>query len=161
MTRAAITVNGRAVDIDSAPPQETLQDFIRGRAALTGTAGACGHGVCGACTVLLDGQPVRSCLVLTRSTVGRDVVTVEGLELLEPKLARLLREAFLAGNAFQCGYCTSGMLMLTFWWLRTAPAEARTRADVEALLESNLCRCTGYVPLVETLVSLARASDGG
>jgi len=161
MTRAGITVNGRLCEIDGAPPQQTLQEFIRGSAALTGTAGACGHGVCGACTVLLDGEPVRSCLVLSRSTAGREVVTVEGLELLEPDLASSLREAFLAGNAFQCGYCTSGMLMLTFWWLRTTPPEARTRVDVEALLESNLCRCTGYTPLLETILSFAKTGGRG
>jgi carbon-monoxide dehydrogenase small subunit len=136
-----IVVNGRAVPLEAAPPQQTLQDFVRDVAGEQGTVGACGHGVCGACTVLLSDRPVRSCLTLSSAAAGRSVVTVEGLE---GEVAERLRQAFLEHNAFQCGYCTAGWLVLATWWLTAPPEERSACQDVSALLATNLCRCTGY-----------------
>ena len=154
MSEPSISVNGREVRLDSAPPQRTLQEFIRSSAAQTGTTGACGHGVCGACTVLLDGRPVRSCLILSTAVAGRSVVTVEGLDAVESRVAARLREAFLERNAFQCGYCTSGMLVLAFWWLTASADDRRACRDVSSLLETNLCRCTGYEGLRRAITAV-------
>jgi carbon-monoxide dehydrogenase small subunit len=139
-----VTVNGQSVPVGAGPPQQTLQELIRTDAGLKGTAGSCGHGVCGACTVLLDGRPARSCLTLSVAAEGREVVTVEALESIEPQVATGLREAFLASNAFQCGYCTAGWLVLAFWWVTATDDDRRACPDVMTLLEANLCRCTGY-----------------
>jgi carbon-monoxide dehydrogenase small subunit len=154
MSSGQITVNGREVPLDGVPPQETLREFVRSRAGSTGTAGACGHGVCGACTVLLDGRPARSCLTLSVAAAGRSVVTAEALEQAEPEVARSLREAFLAHNAFQCGYCTAGMLVLASWWVTASADERRSCPDVATLLESNLCRCTSYDGLREAIAAV-------
>jgi carbon-monoxide dehydrogenase small subunit len=156
-----ITVNGRAVPFEPGPPQETLQDFVRTTAALTGTAGACGHGVCGACTVILDGRPVRSCLTLSTPAAGRSVVTVEGLETVDARVAGRLREAFLTHDAFQCGYCTAGMLVLAFWWLTAGAEERRACPDVATLLAANLCRCTGYDGLRKAIEAVDNEQTGG
>jgi carbon-monoxide dehydrogenase small subunit len=144
MNTGQITVNGREVTLEGVPPQETLREFVRTRGGSTGTAGACGHGVCGACTVLLDGRPARSCLTLSAAAAGRSVVTAEALEAAHPEVARALRAAFLTHNAFQCGYCTAGMLVLACWWVTASADERRSCPDVASLLESNLCRCTSY-----------------
>jgi carbon-monoxide dehydrogenase small subunit len=139
-----VTVNGRLIPLGGGARQRTLQELIRDAAALRGTAGACGHGVCGACTVIVDGRPARSCLMLAAGATGRTVTTVEGLESAFPEVTRLLRNAFLERNAFQCGYCTAGMLVLAAWWLTTPPEQRPACPDPTALLASNLCRCTGY-----------------
>jgi carbon-monoxide dehydrogenase small subunit len=149
-----VVVNGVAVGVDG-PPQQTLQELIRDTAVATGTPGACGHGVCGACTVLIDGRPARSCLTLARASAGRSVVTVEGLEAVAPAVVPRLREAFLEHHAFQCGYCTSGMLVLAAWWL-AADADARAACpDPETLLAANLCRCTGYTGIRRAIERVA------
>src|ERR1700754_1157966 len=122
----------------------TLGDFLRDRLRLTGTHLGCEHGVCGACTVRVDGAAVRSCLMLAVQVDGREVNTVEGLadgERLNP-----LQQAFRDHHALQCGFCTPGMLMSLDEFLERTPAPKRT--DVVEALSGNLCRCTGYSPIV-------------
>lgn len=145
MTERSLRVNGAGVPL-ACPDNITLADFLRGEARLTGTHNPCEHGVCGACTVLLDGDPVRSCMVLARQTEGHDVTTVEGLSGVDSGLKDRLDRAFLSENAFQCGFCTPGMLVLAFWYL-TRSAGPISEASLGELLANNLCRCTGYLSI--------------
>lgn len=157
---STVDVNGTAVSLDGIPANWTLTDLIRYRTTLRGTHLACEHGVCGVCTVLLDGEPVRSCLVLSHAVRDRQVTTVEGLDLLDADLAQRLRAAFLARNAFQCGFCTPGMLALIFAAARDegnhADAGANGEGDPSAdparrarqVIDANICRCTGYTAIV-------------
>ncbi len=156
----AVHVNGQAVSLGGIPANWTLADLIRYRTTLRGTHLACEHGVCGVCTVLLDGQPTRSCLVLSHAVGDRQVTTVEGLDLLDADLARRLRAAFLARNAFQCGFCTPGMLTLVFAATREASAcaaaddgsgtasAAGAASRARQVIDANICRCTGYSAIV-------------
>jgi aerobic carbon-monoxide dehydrogenase small subunit len=146
MTDQAIelTVNGAARQA-TADVRTTLADFLREGLELTGTHLGCEHGVCGACTVLVDGEVVRSCLMLAVQARGADVLTVEGLadgDVLHP-----LQQAFRESHAFQCGFCTPGFVMATLALLREDPDadEAKVREE----LSGNLCRCTGYQSIVE------------
>jgi aerobic carbon-monoxide dehydrogenase small subunit len=145
-----VVANDTAVPLDGVPENWTLADVIRRRTRFLGTHLACEHGVCGVCTVLLDGEPVRSCLVLSRAVRNRQVTTVEGLDLIDAELAERLRAAFLANNAFQCGFCTPGMLALVFAAARDTgtadPDDVPTRA--RQIIEANVCRCTGYSAIV-------------
>jgi aerobic carbon-monoxide dehydrogenase small subunit len=141
--RLTLAVNGGAW-AGEVEPRLTLADLLRERLRLTGTHLGCEQGVCGACTVLVDGEAVRSCLMLAVQADGRQVTTVEGLSEADG-LSRLQR-AFLAHRAFQCGFCTPGFLM-------SAEALRRTgrrfgREELRELLSGNLCRCTGYGPIV-------------
>ena len=125
-------------------PRRTLADVLREDLGLTVTHLACEHGVCGACTVLLDGDAVRSCLMLAPQAQGREVVTIEGLadgDVLHP-----LQEALRDSHAFQCGFCTPGFVMTAVELLRENPAP--TEAEVREALSGNLCRCTGYASIV-------------
>jgi len=152
-----LTVNG-APRAGTAEPRMTLADFLRELLTLTGTHLGCEHGVCGACTVLVDGEPVRSCLMLAVQARGTEVTTVEGLadgDTLHP-----LQQAFMESFAFQCGFCTPGFVMSTLALLREEPDadEARIREE----LSGNLCRCTGYQSIVEgVLLAAQRARDEG
>jgi aerobic carbon-monoxide dehydrogenase small subunit len=154
---SAVRVNDQAVSLDGIPANWTLADLIRYRTTLRGTHLACEHGVCGVCTVLLDGEPVRSCLVLSHAVGDRQVTTVEGLDLIDADLAGRLRAAFLSRNAFQCGFCTPGMLALVFAAARQASAAAASAGsgngalpaagsgpDARQVIDANICRCTGY-----------------
>lgn len=150
----AMTLNRREVSVEI-EPSEPLAYTLRERLGLTGTKVSCDVQACGACTVLVDGLPHSACTFLTYETRGREVLTVEGLapgkDALDP-----LQAAFIADNGFQCGFCTSGMLMAARAWL-TEDADAE--ADGEDLVEymsGNLCRCTGYLPIV---ASILRARD--
>jgi carbon-monoxide dehydrogenase small subunit len=150
--RVRLTVNGqeheRAVE-----PRTTLADFLREDLELTGTHVGCEHGVCGACTVLLDDEPVRSCLMLAVQAEGARVVTVEGLsddEALSP-----LQAAFRKHHALQCGFCTPGMLATAHALLSEEPGASKER--IREVLSGNLCRCTGYIPIVEAVFE-ARAA---
>jgi len=141
-----ITVNGDAhhLLVDTG---RTLLDVIREDIGLTGTKNGCGAGECGACTVLLDNEPVNSCLVLAHEAEGRDVLTIEGLAVggvLHP-----IQEAFVSQGAIQCGYCTPGMVMSTKALLDRNPDP--TREEILRGLRGNLCRCTGYVKIVEAV----------
>jgi len=141
-----ITVNGdeHHLLVDT---RRTLIDVIRDDLGLTGTKNGCGAGECGACTVLLDGDPVNSCLVLAHEAAGRDVLTIEGLAVggvLHP-----IQQAFVAQGAIQCGFCTPGMVMSTKALLDRNPDP--TNEEILVGLRGNLCRCTGYVKIVEAV----------
>jgi carbon-monoxide dehydrogenase small subunit len=153
MTAISLTVNGTTVDLD-VEPRITLADALRHHLALTGTHLGCEHGVCGACTVLLDGAAVRSCLVFAVQAQGREVTTVEALgraDALHP-----LQEAFRERHGLQCGFCTPGMVMAAVGLLAENPHPTET--EVRQGLEGNLCRCTGYHNIVRAV--LAAAGDG-
>jgi aerobic-type carbon monoxide dehydrogenase small subunit (CoxS/CutS family) len=146
MEALTMTLNGEVVSIQI-QPDALLVDVLRDELGLMGTKEACGQGECGACTVLLDGQPVTSCLVPAIKAQGRDVMTVEGLASggeLHP-----LQKAFIKHGAVQCGYCTPGMLMSAKALLDRNPHP--TEEEIKVAISGNLCRCTGYVKIVEAI----------
>ncbi len=149
-------INGRGYE-GEVEPRTLLSDFIRHQAGLTGTKVGCEQGVCGACTVQLDGEPVRSCLMLAVQANGRALRTVEGLSAngeLHP-----LQRAFNEAHALQCGFCTPGFLMSMEAFMREHP-EARDEELREALA-GNLCRCTGYLGIIEAVEHAARELRDG
>ena len=145
-------VNGKQVTVD-VEPRMTLADCLRHELRLTGTHVGCEHGICGACTVLLDGQPVRACLVFGVQADGCEVRTVEGLadgdELSD------LQKAFSRCHGLQCGFCTPGFLMLAEAYLSEKDGEPADVAEVREVVAANLCRCTGYQGIVEAVHSVA------
>ncbi len=141
-----MTVNGQAVS-DIVEPRVTLVDFLRDRLGLTGTHVGCEQGVCGACSVLLDGVPVRSCLLFAVQAGGRSVTTVEGLD------DAILLDAFEETHAMQCGYCTPGMLIAAQGLLSDMPDPSED--DIREAISGTLCRCTGYVQIVEAIALAA------
>ena len=144
------TLNGRPCQID-VPDHWTALDLLRDGLALNGTKFGCGEGVCGTCTVLLDGEPVRACLVLAGHLRGRAVVTVEGLDHDgEPDR---LQAAFARAGAVQCGFCTPGMLLSARALLASNPSPSEH--DVREALAGNLCRCTGYTKIVQAVLAAA------
>ena len=147
--RVSLTVNGRPMEA-TVESRTHLADFLRDTARLTGTHLGCEHGVCGACTVLVDGAPIRGCIAYAVACDGADVRTVEGFD--DDRLMRALRDAFTRRHALQCGYCTPGMLITAYDVVRRLPGadEARVREE----LSGNLCRCTGYVGIVEAVRSV-------
>ena|SRR5487761_1728687 len=151
MTPLALTVNGESVSVE-AEDRTLLADVLRDRLRLTGVHLGCEHGVCGSCTVLVDGVPVRSCLMLAAQASGSEVVTVEGLETRGAKLAALLRESFHAKHALQCGFCTPGFLISAADVLARRGGPGLTEADVRRELAGNICRCTGYVNIVAAVL---------
>ena len=152
MTTLRITVNGRPVEADVAPTT-LLVELLRGPLALTGTHQGCDTAQCGACTVLLDGEAVKSCSLLALQAQGRAVTTVEGLAKGDQPHA--LQEAFMARHGLQCGFCTPGMLMSACALLRHEPNPSE--AQIVDALEGNLCRCTGYVNIVASVQQAAQA----
>jgi aerobic carbon-monoxide dehydrogenase small subunit len=152
-----LTVNGVATTL-VVEPRMHLADALRTKLGLTGTHVGCEHGVCGACTVMLDGASVRSCLVLAVQAEGRAVETIEGLsEAADPVLAAL-QAAFVERNALQCGFCTPGMLATALELLRHDPTP--TREAIRETLAGNYCRCTGYHAIVDAVaLAAARLSD--
>ncbi|MBB3896615.1 (2Fe-2S)-binding protein [Roseococcus suduntuyensis] len=152
MTEVRFTVNG-AAQCAEVEPRLTLADMLREECGLTGTHLGCEHGVCGACTVLMDGLPVRGCLVFGVQAEGADIRTVEGLAAPDGTL-NVLQRAFQAQHGLQCGFCTPGFLMLATWMLEQPGGvdEARLR-DV---LASNLCRCTGYQNILAAVRAAAQ-----
>ena len=150
-----LTVNGRVVQAD-ADPATLLVELLRGPLGLTGTHIGCDTSQCGACTVLLDGQAVKSCSVLALQAAGREVTTVEGLAkdgTLHP-----VQEAFIACHGLQCGFCTPGMMMTATCLLSGNPKPSE--AEIVHALEGNLCRCTGYVNIVAAVQQAARVMSG-
>jgi aerobic-type carbon monoxide dehydrogenase small subunit (CoxS/CutS family) len=145
--RITVEINGRAYEGD-VEPRTLLSDFIRHGAGLTGTKVGCEQGVCGACTVQLDGEPVRSCLMLAVQADRRSLRTVEGLGAEHP-----LARAFNEKHALQCGFCTAGFLMSLEPFLREH--QAPDEQEVREALAGNLCRCTGYAGIVEAVRSAA------
>ena len=147
-----LTVNGvprRA----STEPRKTLADFLREDLELTGTHLGCEHGVCGACTVLIDGEPARSCLMFAVQAEGANVLTIEGLgdaDNLNP-----LQEALAASHSFQCGFCTPGFVMQITALLAANPNP--TEAEIRETLSGNICRCTGYESIIDGVLLAARS----
>jgi aerobic-type carbon monoxide dehydrogenase small subunit (CoxS/CutS family) len=150
MRRVAVEINGKAYE-GEVEARMLLADFIRDVAGLTGTHLGCEHGVCGACTVQLDGRPVRSCLMFAVQAGGRRIATVEGMA---PSATALhpLQQAFHESHALQCGFCTPGILMTMEAFLRDEPDPTPER--IREALAGNLCRCTGYQNII-TAVRLA------
>lgn len=145
--KISVVVNSQDVEADVSP-RLTLADFLRESQGLTGTHLGCEHGVCGSCTVIVDGLAVRSCLMLAVQAAGREVVTVEGLatgEELSP-----LQAAFKKHHALQCGFCTPGILTTMHSLLTEEPEADEER--IRDVLSGNICRCTGYIPIVDAVM---------
>lgn len=140
-----LNVNGEKRNV-CVRPADTLLYALRNELGLTGAKPGCENGDCGACTVIMDGWPVKSCLVLAVEAEGRDILTVEGLNNTP------LQQAFIEHNAFQCGYCTSGFLMVSYALMNHLPDA--NEYEMETWLESNLCRCTCYAEIREALEAL-------
>ncbi|MGS0687981.1 (2Fe-2S)-binding protein [Nakamurella sp. GG22] len=155
----ALTVNGRN-HAARVVARRTLSDFLRHDLGLTGTHVGCEHGVCGACTVLLDGAPVRSCLVFAVSVAGHEVTTVEGLAGAGDGDSGLspVQQAFRECHALQCGFCTPGFLTTITACLADNPTP--TRADAVEMVAGNLCRCTGYQNIVDAVLRAAELTAG-
>src|SRR5215510_5107646 len=147
-----LTVNGKRYSAD-AEVRLTLADFIRHTLGLTGTHLGCEHGVCGACTILLDGQSARSCLMLAVQADGHDILTVEGIAP-SPDTLHPLQEAFRDNHGLQCGFCTPGMLTTLLEFLRDNPDP--TEKEVRIAISGNLCRCTGYQGIVDAALDAAQ-----
>ncbi len=146
-----IIVNGR-LRAATVAPETTLLDLLRETWGMTGAKKGCDEGDCGACTVLLDGKPVNSCLVLAVRASGHQVTTLEGLGA--PESLHPLQQAFVARGALQCGFCSSGMLLAAKALLDANPDP--TEAEVRRGLAGNICRCTGYAKIIEAVLSAAR-----
>ena len=156
MTALKLEVNGQAVTTEVAPAT-LLIDLLRGPLALTGTHAGCDTAQCGACTVLLDGQAVKSCSVLAAQAQGRSVTTIEGLA--GPAGLHPLQQAFSDCHGLQCGFCTPGMVMTSACLLATTPRPSD--AQIQHALEGNLCRCTGYVNIVAAVRQASVVMAGG
>jgi len=149
-TDVVLTVNGRSYAI-RVEPRRTLADVLREQCGLTGTNSGCEHGVCGSCTVIVDGDPVRSCLMFAVQAQGKQIRTIEGLadgDKLHP-----LQRAFIAHHGLQCGFCTPGFLMLAASALEREPNISD--ADLVEVLSANLCRCTGYQNIIKAVRAAA------
>ncbi|MCL6596547.1 MAG: (2Fe-2S)-binding protein [Firmicutes bacterium] len=151
------TLNGRPASA-RVPVRRTLADMLRDDLGQTGTHLGCEHGACGACTVQVDGEAVRSCLMLAVQVEGREVRTVEGLAAPDGTLSPL-QDAFWRHHALQCGFCTPGFLMTADAFLREHPEP--DEEEVREALSGNLCRCTGYQPIVEAVLDVARSRRSG
>ncbi len=152
-----ITVNGKT-EAHAIEPRLLLSDFLRHELGLTGTHVGCEHGVCGACTVLFDGQPVRSCLMFAVQASGHEITTVEGLAQSMDNL-HPLQQAFWDAHGLQCGFCTPGILMTLLPFLAENPQPTET--EVREALSGNLCRCTGYQHIVDAALLAARRMEIG
>jgi carbon-monoxide dehydrogenase small subunit len=152
----SLTVNGRPVKAEVSP-RTHLADFLRENQLLTGTHLGCEHGVCGACTILIDGKPSRSCITFAVACEGREVTTIEGLDA-DPVAAQL-RDAFSAEHGLQCGFCTPGMLVAARDLVMRRP-DADERA-IRVEMSGNLCRCTGYVGIVNAIQNVMAARKAG
>ena len=146
----SLTVNGTSYQA-TIDPRTLLSDFLRNDLGLTGTHVGCEHGVCGACTILLDGEPVRSCLIFAPQVNGRELTTVEGLGTVDDM--HPLQEAFREAHALQCGFCTPGFLTTLLPWLEENPDP--TEDEIRHAISGNLCRCTGYQHIVDAVMLAA------
>ena len=149
-----LTVNGRVYELP-VEVRMTLADFLRSELDLTGTHLGCEHGVCGACTILFNGEAVRSCLLLAIQADGAELQTVEGIA--QRNQLHPLQKAFQDRHALQCGFCTPGLLMTAYAFLRETPAP--TEAEVREAISGNICRCTGYLPIIEAVLQAAPDSE--
>ena len=150
-----LKINGEPYEV-SVKPNTTLLDLLRDEIGLTGTKKGCDTGQCGACTVLLDGKSINSCLVLAVDANGKEVLTIEGLAS-DGKL-HPLQEAFIQEGAVQCGYCTSGMILSAKALLDENPTPKEE--EVKKAIAGNLCRCTGYIRIVKAILNVAERSGG-
>ncbi|MGH9309435.1 MAG: (2Fe-2S)-binding protein [Vicinamibacterales bacterium] len=157
MPTYAIRINGRTASIDSWDPAQPLLYALRARPALSGAKNGCGQGQCGACTVLLDGEPVRACMVPVSAAAGRRVTTIEGLGT--PSRPDPLQAAFITEQAAQCGYCTSGMIVTARALLDRNPTP--TEDQVKEALAGNLCRCGAYTRILRAIMRVASAARPG
>ena len=146
MSRISLTINGRPVSAE-VEPRTSLADFLRESQSLTGTHTACEHGACGACTLMLDGKPARSCITLAVAAEGMSVRTVEGFDG-DPVMA-IIHQCFKEKHGIQCGYCTPGMLATAYDVVTRLKTPDRRRIKLE--LSGNLCRCTGYLGIVDAI----------
>ncbi len=153
--QVVLTVNGRTRTAE-VPPATTLLELLREHLGLRGTKCGCGNGECGACTVILDGEPVTSCIVFAAQCQGREVVTIEGLSSEGGELDRI-QQAFIDAGAVQCGYCTPGMIMSAAALLAKNPHPSRD--DIAVALSGNLCRCTGYVKIVDAVEAASLVNE--
>ena len=156
VVEVSIELNGNDVRRE-VPASRTLIDFLRDDLGLTGTKEGCGKGECGSCTVLVDGKPVNSCLLLAYQANGCKVMTIEGLE--ENGNLHPLQEAFIEEGAVQCGFCTPGMIMAAKAILDNNPEP--TREEIRQGISGNLCRCTGYVKIINAIHSAAKRGGKG
>ncbi len=146
-----LNINGKPYEVES-NPGESLLTVLRDRLNLTGTKDGCGEGVCGACTILLDGHPVSSCLLLTSYAEDKEITTIEGLGS-DGKL-HPLQKAFLDNGAFQCGYCTPGMILMAKALLDQSPHPSTE--EIRDFMAGNICRCTSYVEIVQAVRQASR-----
>ena len=151
-----LNINGEDMDLRIAP-NDVLVDVIRKEARLTGTKKGCGQGDCGACTIIVDGRAVLSCLSLAIAQQGKEITTIEGIADRKTGEMNPIQKSFLNHGAVQCGYCTPGMIMSSYALLATNPNP--TRQEVRRALSGNLCRCTGYILILEAVQ--ACAAEGG
>ena len=151
-----LTVNGRVIERETSA-RRSLADFLREDLGLTGTHVGCEHGVCGACTVFVDGESARSCLVFAVQLDGATVTTIEGLT--PPEGLSPLQQAFCAAHAMQCGFCTPGMIVTATELLESNPAPSTD--EIRLALAGQLCMCTGYVNIVRAVAQAAAAIRGG
>ncbi len=151
--RIRLTINGEGREVE-VPPHRLLSDLLRYELNLTGTKEACGIGVCGVCTVLLDGKPISACLTLAVMVDGREITTIEGLA--RGGELDSLQEAFIEHGGFQCGICTPGQIMAARALLNENPSP--TEAEVKHWMLGNLCRCTGYATILRSILSAARSA---
>jgi len=145
--KVTLKVNGR-LRVAEVEPRKTLLDTLREDFSLTGSHAGCEHGVCGACTVLIDGEPSRACLMFAVQADGYDIMTIEGLAPAPGELS-LVQDAFCETHGLQCGYCTSGMILAAHALL--SRNDAPTRDDIVEAISGNICRCTGYGQIVEAI----------
>jgi aerobic carbon-monoxide dehydrogenase small subunit len=150
-----VTVNGRPRRA-TVEPRLTLADFLRERCQLTGTHLGCEHGVCGACTVLLEGEAVRSCLIFAVQADGAEVTTIEALGNADGSLSAV-QEAFRANHGLQCGFCTPGFVVSATAFLREHPSP--TDEEIREALSGNLCRCTGYQGIIKAVRAAAATTE--
>ena len=152
MKKTAITLNVNNETYDLvAYPNRTLLEVLRDDLHLTGTKESCGEGVCGSCTVLVDGTPVRSCLTLAVAVQGKEITTIEGLS--EGEKLHPVQEAFVNHHAIQCGFCSPGMILTSYALLKENPKSHEK--EIRRAISGNVCRCTGYAKIVEAVKSLA------
>jgi aerobic carbon-monoxide dehydrogenase small subunit len=147
-------VNGKGYDL-AVEPNKTLVDLLRYDLGLTGTKKGCGTGECGSCTVIFNGKPVNSCLVLAIQAKGAEILTIEGLK--PPQGLHPLQQAFVDKGAIQCGFCTPGMILSASSLLQSNPNP--TEAEIRTALSGNLCRCTGYQKIVEAVQSVNKSDE--
>ena len=154
-----IDINGK--DVSAAiEPRVTLLDFVRDMAGLKGTHAGCEHGVCGACTILLDGEAVRSCLILAAQAEGNQITTIEAVDgtARQPGELSVIQDAFCEAHGLQCGYCTPGMVLAAKTLLQRNPTPSREQ--VREAISGNMCRCTGYVQIIDAIMLAAERLQG-